>query len=842
MPETINGIGTWYYGKSNVKTRQGWCEHCKRETTLSSHDTRKWFVIFFIPIIPLGRKRVLDECPHCTRHRALDLAEWHKLREEVIRKGLEEMAAHPKDPEAAIRLHQSYLYFDQTEESARVLDFLRQGFPADVKTQLYLGGVLNSLRRPAEATDCFERALALQPDNREAQLAAGVQRLVFGRLAEAHALLKFLEEEKADPRPSVLLALAAAYQKEGKHDEALRLFGLAARQGPALNQDREFRRSVQQSEQALGRTASTLPPLKRRIWPYALGSGLAAAALLVALFVNYHISQNRTLHVVNGSPQPVTLTLDGQPAIAVASGGLQTLTLAEGTHHVSLTGGVAQEMDFTLETGFWERFASSPLFILNAGGRAILVEETAIYSAAPSGPGRFALHYGQPFLSFPDVDYAFKPFPEQIRLESKQRSVAKTRVGWLEGKPVGAFYGLLQGNRASEALGFMEWYLDLHPADSECLSAYSGAALQSNSRNRASAFLAAGCGRRPVEIEWHRTYQTLRQDEPEALRKEYDGGLAAAPEDARLLYLRGRLCSSCREARAFYERALAKDPRLAHAHHGLAYQLAGQGEWRAAREHAAAACEAEPANRGFRAGLFRARCALGEWEALEKELRAAVILPDPPALAYGELAEVLAVQRKTKEFEDLCAQYERKISGAVSPERARGAVAGLRSHFFYILGDFPAMEIAMAQQDSESSAAGRFQIAVEQLQPKQAEVLLKGSEWASADHRAQLALSLAAQHAGDAQQAAAWRKSAADLLAKGDEDERRTAALLTASQCSLDQLTDLNVDAAEKALVAAVLAQRFPNQSEAFLGLSRRLNVSRAFPYHLLRKITEKTP
>ena len=76
MPQRINGIGTSYLGKSNVLSRTGECEACRRGAHLTSYDTRLWFTFFFIPVIPLGKKRILDYCASCTTHRAVPLAEW----------------------------------------------------------------------------------------------------------------------------------------------------------------------------------------------------------------------------------------------------------------------------------------------------------------------------------------------------------------------------------------------------------------------------------------------------------------------------------------------------------------------------------------------------------------------------------------------------------------------------------------------------------------------------------------------------------------------------------------------------------------------------------------------
>ena len=86
MPTTINGIGTHYYGKRNLQTRQGTCEHCHGQGQLSSYETRLWFVVLFIPVIPLGRKQIIDQCRFCTRHRAASLGEFQRAGEQAVSK------------------------------------------------------------------------------------------------------------------------------------------------------------------------------------------------------------------------------------------------------------------------------------------------------------------------------------------------------------------------------------------------------------------------------------------------------------------------------------------------------------------------------------------------------------------------------------------------------------------------------------------------------------------------------------------------------------------------------------------------------------------------------------
>ncbi len=89
MPITYNGVGTHYYGRGNPQSRPGVCPHCHRSVNLVSYDTRLWFVILFVPVIPLGRKRIIDRCPSCSRHYVIDLRKWETAKQLEISGALE---------------------------------------------------------------------------------------------------------------------------------------------------------------------------------------------------------------------------------------------------------------------------------------------------------------------------------------------------------------------------------------------------------------------------------------------------------------------------------------------------------------------------------------------------------------------------------------------------------------------------------------------------------------------------------------------------------------------------------------------------------------------------------
>src|SRR6187549_2842037 len=104
MPTTINGIGTHYYGKRNPTTHFGVCRQCNRELLLTDYETRLWFCVIFVPIIPLGKKQIVNQCPGCTYHYAVPLSEWQKQGDQAVTSASESLAENTSDAAKAIEM------------------------------------------------------------------------------------------------------------------------------------------------------------------------------------------------------------------------------------------------------------------------------------------------------------------------------------------------------------------------------------------------------------------------------------------------------------------------------------------------------------------------------------------------------------------------------------------------------------------------------------------------------------------------------------------------------------------------------------------------------------------
>ena len=850
MPHTYNGIGTWYYGKKNVQTRPGVCEFCRREATLSSYDTRLWVVIFFIPVIPIGSKHIINSCPKCRRHRVLSLAEWEKIKGKNLSDATAAMQANPQDAQAAIKLHSSLMAFGQVAAADKLAALMQERFANDAAALAYLGSSLQFHGRAAEALPFYQQALKLNPDLPEAKVFFALDLLKKGQVDEAHKLLKFLEAPVAPGAtqyPGALFALASAYQKAGRDKEALPLFDLLVERFPKFAQDKKFRAAFRQAESAAGRAASRLPARQIRWKPIIALGVVVALALVGALFSNYYISQHQTLYLVSGTSRPVTIQIAGRPEVTLGHGGMASMQLPEGAYHAVLDGAIQSQMDFRISSSFWGRWSKNPVNILNAGGTALLVLENTTYAArhdVNSGGGRgFSFYFGQPFLALPDVDYPFQDFPASITLDSQSASVQKSRIYLFEGAPKNAFFALTAKSRYGEAFPLAEWALKLHPDDNELLAYYVYFGDLSGRAYACRTFLAQGAKRRPVEIPWHRAYQESFMHGKDALPliAEYDSLLKNEPDNSALQYLRGRLSASRREGDSFYQRAIALDPKNAFAHYAFAGNLLAVADWTNTLPHLTEAIRLQPAELQFQQSLFLCHLAAGKLAEAETLARNAVAKDPADYLETMRLGTLFVLQNKTNELEKLTASFQRKVESVDDPQTAAETMADLRSAFLYAAGDFAGME-KLPRTQRPGVQPGRFAMLVELGRLQEAADFLKTTRLTPNDWVDLLALSAAWKQAGNDAAATSSLDQAVQLLSNNRLEDLAVAEILKRGQpASLNEIMDIPGLPIEKAMLLVVQAQRFPKDNAGFLAVARRLNFTPQFPSHLIDRLAART-
>lgn len=856
MPFTYNGIGTRYYGKQNLDIHPGVCRSCGRQVQLQSYDTRLWFVILYIPIIPLARKRILEYCPSCRRHYAPNLDKWETARQLETSGAMEKYRSNPT-PENAIAAHQQLLGFHQVAEATEFQKTMAEKFPDNAKVQAYLGSALDHMGRRDQAVEFYKRALELRSDLPEARVGLARGYIRAGQLGEARRMLDFLEKSGSAQLYSLepLETLAYAYQNRGEHREALDLFEKLLQELPKIAEHPAFRKAVKKSEKALGQDRTILPKqkfnLKRMLEVRGRGgqpvfnarSAIAVGVLLAVIILGFGISNeyirhHREIFVVNGFDTPADVRIPGVGELHKFKG-LTTFSLPEGHFHAVVSGPVKDEFDFDIRDTYFNRWFGHPVWVINVGGGALLDLEEAVYSQNPQPPNE-TFYFGQNFQEFPNVTHPFQPLPNKVQVES---GGTKTLVGLnvFKGDATDLFAYYRKINGVNNALDFAERWLRVRRDDDMMLLSYQTVGQRDKQANRVDAFLRVGLTNRPLSIAWHRAYQNLHSGPADraAIVSQYDDMLQADPTNSALLYLRGRIETNRTAARDFLTRSGASDPNNPYAFFALGYDRMTSGDWQAARPYLVQAVRLSPHDDSFASLLFIDRLAVGDASALERELRTALMRDPMNVLLQFELIDTLAAQDKTDQARTAADNFVALCKSRYADESGQELIDATRFHTWYAVGDFKALKSAAATNKSSAGQTVSAMALIEEGQPDEAARLLPAQM--DTDDREILYFSLAIAYRlnGNDTAAAQWRSKGIELLKQGNEDECAAAELFGHSAGpSRAQAEDVTISPQLKAVLLTELSQEYSQSRTELAAYARTMNVNRGFPYHLVQRVT----
>ena len=841
MPSTINGIGTTYIGKKNLKTVAGICEFCKRESNLSEYETGLYFSVLFIPIIPLGRKQVLDYCPICTQHRAIPLNEFHELRDQAIDSATTELSEQMDDPKSAVKLHATYLAFHQNDEAKSLAQGMKNSFADDIDVQLYLGGWFESIGEEKITDECFARAAEIDAKHPGVLRARAVDNMRAGNLDLAREQLKDFEPPAEIFDPALFFMLASGYQEQNRHQEANEIHTMLLEAIPELGRDKEFRKTVRESEQLLGKTTSIVKSdpfyTSKFFWIPAI-----AALLLIGVFgFNFYVSQNRTLHIVNGLPVEIQLQIDDGSSLVVPPTNRIEVPIAEGSYTAKLSApaelaNIQQPINFNIRANWMDRFFKKPVFLLDPARCSVVSQNRIIYSVQRVPP-EIKVFAGEAFSYQPHVDYQFIQPPAQITTKSK-KPVEKRHVA-LEFSHPSVLMGQPKPFESEEHLQFMQRWLRVTPEDEMLLGILTTQRVARNETEQLDEFMKFGLEKRPLLIGWHRVYQNLaeRKQPIKELQGVYQKLLDADPDDSGLIYLNARIEPDFDKAIKLYEKAIEKDPQNGFAHGGLAYHRASTGKFKKALAGYKTAIECNTKTATAQFGL------LDMYFANELFKKVVEFYTDEPQNLFSFRNQYEATSRAKLEraksmlenYRAFLRQYqpldaiEEGMSAEYSARYIDGDIDGLKKlirqnpnsiegsenmiwKFFMQIEDQKLREALKTVENFPDSRRiflylcamvklGTMKSANQQLQKETLEKV--GTEWGAQGHD---------------------EKVARDLLNKdslSDEDLQRALR------------SSINKD--EKIVFLIALAQKNPSRKEKLLELAKKLNYRRTFPYLLAK-------
>lgn len=426
MPQVINGIGTWYYGRENLQHQYARCPACGIASPLRTYDTTRFLVVFLIPVLPLGRVRVHQECQNCNHHEPESWRAWNERRKQTFARLHAAYQANPRDPavvQETLAACTSYRALAQLRNVAP--DILRH-FAGNPTIVAQVAAAYASMGELLLAADAYDQSLAYEDAPAIRELLAVVQLRMGEPDAAAESLAHILDAPRPENTP-LLMLLARGYQTVGRHQDALRLFQRCVEIEPELAQDVHFAAGVDLSERLRTSGHPIADPAiltTGRIEPADLASRLAPklpAILLLTLLAIYSLlsftkAQTHSLWVINGLATPYELTL-ADKRYQLQPYQPKRLRLPEGVYTLKTNHPGIPLRELDTRRPFLLRPLLRTALVVNPDACAALLQEVAVYSdrATPKAPPP-VIHTGHWHYELTGLDHVFQPFPKQVLL------------------------------------------------------------------------------------------------------------------------------------------------------------------------------------------------------------------------------------------------------------------------------------------------------------------------------------------------------------------------------------------------------------------------------------------
>ena len=852
MPSSVNGVGTHYYGQSNIKLRTGICRRCQREATLKSYDTRLFIIVFFIPVWPLGRKRIIDQCPHCTGHYIMNARQW-EVSGQLNASDAKTRFANEPTAESAARAHAQLLSYFQYEEARELRDQALSRLPDDGALRADLGWQLRACDQHAEALQMFDEALRLRPDLPSARSGKAPYLIAQDKLDEARELVDFLMEPGAAQMYDLgpLISLFGQLQASRRPDDALELVPHIMQELPLIKDDFWFRKTVLAAERAAGRHDSLLPPRNRswfsllfsnsrdfspRTRTLARGAVLAAGVLGALAIHNESIRRQRTVYVVNQTGLPAQVRIDQEPPVTATVNQRTPITLAEGEHDVQITGPVETNEKLRVESGYFARWFQRPIWLINVNGEAVVLQLDIVYSAmqTPSVPH---LHVAQTTLAFPDVDYAFDEEPPRQISVKQHENVVKRQLQILD-LPAEAVVTRLIDQNPAGVLTMAERRL-ARQSDGRLLEAYGTAAKAHREQERAAKFLETRLDVRPIDLVWHRAYQNLRDTPTEAagVLARYENITQNEPDSAAAWYLFARQDPDVDRGACSLDKAIELDPQLGWALYARASRAFNRGEWDEAEQGLTAALAAPASEDSWRAAKVYCLLAQQKYDAVDEECDH--LAADPRFVALVVPARFWSKHKQNLPVDTLA--LATAATKHLSAETALPLRSYLEASIAYAGANWDALRTL--HKNPQLSALAPAEKALQLISTLSLDELKAQFQQPSAvaDGSDALAIALAFALADDPERAAAWRQQAIKRFHQGGHDDRFVAAVLGGeAPLAIDDLHNIHINPYVRPLVYASLAQQTEFQRDDLLHEARLWQLLPLKYYWLVEQALQK--
>ncbi|WP_068769381.1 hypothetical protein OH491_03060 [Termitidicoccus mucosus] len=586
------------------------------------------------------------------------------------------------------------------------------------------------------------------------------------------------------------------------------------------------------------------PPQKRGGKRMARVVGIVVAVIIGMSVFGWFLNGKSRVILVSGLGENYTVTIDGTPHALTPFERKDLGRLPRGPHTVRavLPAPGSPVFETTVTLGEKNKIGSAPLVVINPDRLALAYEEKMKYGSKAENDYSFKLHPNAAVLELRRPDYVFKPFPDKISVKTGESRV-RTRVAWLDATmPFHRRMEIIESNNGAEAA---RTYLmragALTPSDGAVLG-YA----QTLDTGAAREFFAQHLDTLPVIVNLHRFYQEYmgRRDPERDLVAEYRARLARHPDDGALHYLTGRLLADIDESRGCMELALKAAPPCLYAWSALAYAAQNEGRFGQALEIAVDGLKAASGagNLQLTDTLFAMRrdmlVATGQLgNALAETKRAHDRNPEDFQLAKTFFLLQGLGNRPEAEATVALAKFSREMTARdYAAESVKNASITLKACRAYGRGDMAEyINLSKGRDGDSAGVVSKIELALSEGDMPTARALIAGQP--SMHSRYWFLLQILASRGGDDGLAAeCFGKAVAELATEGTEARALGEALARGRVPDAAAMLRINLQSAEKRVIACALGWRDAAGRPEFFALARKMNFDPAFPRLLLKQ------
>lgn len=423
------------YGKKDYHQFITTCKKCGKISSIQNYTSSNFMSVATVPLLPLGKIRVMDECSNCGWFKTLKFSEWAQQKKEKLaniarkyRKDKGNSDVLMKGIETAIEYQDEDVFqkfvklFSATRSSnAELIGMVAYGYD-------YFGEY-------EQAEKCYRKSLQID-DYQDVRENYGLLLIKMKRPAEAEKYLEHLWTDNMGVPPEEFYHMVEAFQEEGQHDRAIGLYKSESENNPNLELDNKFKSRMKRAKtlKVTGKQFnSQLSRLEEKhdepgagsfILPYFVTPAIILILAGIHTGLSISLAMSRDIFLVNGLNKPYTAVINGTE-FPLAEMEFKTISIPEGNLSISVKEKELKIPDttYSIKTSYWTRPFSDKCFVINPDQAGLIVRENLYYAEnidkhPQMKPEDFVFFAGQPGYEFSSIDYPFEDPPEEILIKS----------------------------------------------------------------------------------------------------------------------------------------------------------------------------------------------------------------------------------------------------------------------------------------------------------------------------------------------------------------------------------------------------------------------------------------